>query len=399
MPGMRRPPRTRLGIAALVAAIAVLATVAVAEPYVRAAALLLRFQSPSATPTGLAAYGVVPVAPEDFAIPAGGAATIRGRIYRPRGIEPSGAPGIVLLHGMHRDGIDERRMNQLATVLASSGVTVLTPEIASLTRYRIGEDAVPVIGHAAAALASELGRESVGVMGISFAGGLALLAGADEVHGRHVGFVVTVGAHHDLARVARWYAGTPAEGPSGEHAGVAPHPYGAGVLIYGAAQEFFSAEQLGTARTVLDLVLEGRTRDARARLDELAGADRATAERILEFSRGRGPLALAPGDPLVAAYEASIARHARELAAASPAGRLARYTKPVFLLHGLGDPIVPSTETLWLASELPPARVEASLVTPFLRHAEQADDASARDQWDLVRLMAGVLAAASDGAP
>ncbi len=388
---MARPsPRQRIGLGLVVAFFLVGAGGNGLDHHLRAAALLLRFQAPGETPTGLAAYGAVPVAVDDFAI-ATSAAPIRGRIYRPTGVDH--APGMVLVHGVHRDGIDEPRLGELATVLASSGIAVLTPEVRSLTRYRIGEEAVAEIGAAASSLAAELGRPRVGVMGISFAGGLSLLAGADPAHGGAIAFVVTVGAHHDLRRVARWYAGATAAGPGGEPADASPHPYGAGVLIHAAAEEFFTPEGLPLARELLELVLAGRGEDARARLFELRAADRAKLEQILAFCSGR-PVAAADTDPLRAQYLAVLARHDRELAVASPTGRLARYPKPVFLLHGLGDPIVPATETLWLARELPSSRVEGRLLTPFLRHAERAVAPSPRDQLALVQLMAGVIAAA-----
>ena len=41
---------------------------------------------------------------------------------------------------------------------------------------------------------------------MSFAGGLSLLAAADPRFAEDVGFVVAVGAHHDLARVSRFFA-------------------------------------------------------------------------------------------------------------------------------------------------------------------------------------------------
>src|SRR5690606_5335269 len=106
----------------------------------------------------------------------------------------------------------------------------------------------------------------------------ALLAPAAP-RGEAVGFVVAVGAHHDLRRVARWYAGEPAAGPSGERLSLSPHPYGAGVFIYGAAELFFPPEELPAAREALALVLAGQRRAARAQLDALSPASRAVLEQ------------------------------------------------------------------------------------------------------------------------
>jgi dienelactone hydrolase len=352
------------------------------DRHLRAASLLLRFQAPEQPATGFAAYGAVPVTVEDRSIAAEGG-PIRARLYRPEGV--GGAPGLVLVHGVHRQGIDERRLGELARVLASAGVTVLTPEVQALTEYHVDPRSAATIGRAATALAAEVGRQRVGVMGISFGGGLSLVAAADPALGARIAFVVTVGAHHDLRRVARWYGGEPIFGPGGESPGVEPHPYGAGALIYATLDDFFAPADLPAARAILGLVLAGERDEARARLGELSERGRAEMERI--FRRRED-------EALRARYLGVMDRREDELLAASPAGRLSAFAKPVFLLHGEGDPIVPSTEALWLAAELPEEAVEGRLVTPFLRHAEQAAAPSARDRWALVQFMSEVLAAA-----
>jgi pimeloyl-ACP methyl ester carboxylesterase len=60
----------------------------------------------------------------------------------------------------------------------------------------------------------------------------------------------------------------------------------------------------------------------------------------------------------------------RQLLAASPRAQLSGLQVPVLLLHGTGDPIVPSIETQYLARELPPGLLRDMLVTDLLRHAE-----------------------------
>ena len=95
------------------------------------------------------------------------------------------------------------------------------------------------------------------------------------------------------------------------------------------------------------------------------------------------------------AIERSTAKHADEMAGLSPRGRLKRMTTPVYLLHGQADNIIPSAETLWMASELPGESLQAVLVSPVLSHLD-VDEAKPGlwDDWRLVHFFALILNAA-----
>src|SRR5262249_2591361 len=127
----------------------------------------------------------------------------RAREYLPRGVVDP--PGLVVVHGVHWKGIDEPRLQRFARTIAASGVAVLTPEIRELCDYRIDPASVATIGEAARAFSAELGGAKVGVMGLSFAGGLSLVAASDTRYAGAFSFVVAVGAHDDLGRVLRFF--------------------------------------------------------------------------------------------------------------------------------------------------------------------------------------------------
>jgi pimeloyl-ACP methyl ester carboxylesterase len=91
---------------------------------------------------------------------------------------------------------------------------------------------------------------------------------------------------------------------------------------------------------------------------------------------------------------AEVAAHGDTMGAASPRGHLASLHAPVFLLHGAGDAVIPATETLWLARDVPSGLVQDELVSPALVHVELEGEPSAREKWALVHFMAEVLAAA-----
>ena len=79
----------------------------------------------------------------------------------------------------------------------------------------------------------------------------------------------------------------------------------------------------------------------------------------------------------------------------SPGPRLSTLTTPVYLLHGAADNIIPSAETLWMASELEHQHLQAALVSPVLSHLDFGETKpSAMDTWRLVHFFALVMHAA-----
>jgi fermentation-respiration switch protein FrsA (DUF1100 family) len=83
--------------------------------------------------------------------------------------------------------------------------------------------------------------------------------------------------------------------------------------------------------------------------------------------------------------------HSAELAAISPEGQLTKLSAPVLLVHGSDDPVVPSTETLWLEREVPRHALRQSLVTSAIRHAELEAKPSIAELWALVQWASALL--------
>ena len=374
--------RKRRRIVALLAAIGLLAVAwREASTHLDAAAFLLRFEGGAGPAEGFAAWGAHEVESTAFEWSGG-----RGELYLPA--DDGDAPGVVLVHGVHARGIDEARLRVFARTMASAGLAVMTPEIVELTEYRLEPTTIDRIEDAARALAEHLGARRVGVIGISFSGGLALMSAAGQSEGGPIGWVLSVGGHHDLFRVARFYVGERVAGPNGEPLRTEPHPYGAGVLVYQHVEELFPPDDVDEARTVVRTLLHDRWREAREQAAGLGTAEgRARIRSVLDTDDpNRGLLAR---DLLQV-----LDRHRASLRAASPAGHLDTLSVPTFLLHGADDPVVPATETLYLTQEIPDAALEAALVTDALRHAEYDREPTFGERFELVRFMAQVLATA-----
>ena len=376
---MPRPPSARAvrGIAAFaVLAIIVALAVRPAVAHVRAASLLLRFADEHAQ-GGLADAGRHAVDEEDATVPTTNGPA-RARVYQPRGV--SGAPGVVLVHGVHRLSIDEPRLVRFARAVASTGVVVLTPEVKEIADYRIDPRSIDTIGAAAVSLSGRTGGRA-GIMGMSFAGGLSLLAAADPRFAGSIAFVVAIGAHHDLARVSRFFATNEIARPEGQPTHLQAHGYGALVLFYQRAESFFPPEDVPIARDALRLWLWDDRAAARTRAEALSPASWAKMDTLFD-----GPM-----DDAAPAILAMVDEQAGAMTTVSPSGHLSNLAVPVFLLHGAGDTVIPAAETEWLAREVPPAMLRAALVSPALVHVELGPDTPASQKWDLVHFMAGVL--------
>jgi len=332
------------------------------DRHVRAARLLIGFQD--------AAGDAVPGIEADDTTLAG----LRARVYR----DSSGGPPVMLVHGVHAGGIDEPRFVHFAQLLVEAGFTVGTPEIEAMTDLVLDPASASEVGDAAVAFGQRQGTSSVAIVGISFGGGLALIAAAERPAAIHA--VWAIGAPHDLTALVAWWSGGDARGPHGESVTAEPEAYGAEVLAYSFADDFFSAEDLELGRAVLGAHLRGD--------HEASRTLRRGAPASLEASL------VAAGHP-GARIRALGERHRDVLLELSPARRLAHVTARVFLLHGLGDPVVASTETLHLARDL--GGPEAVLLTGLLGHADASPDPGWAEQWHLVHHAAGVLEGLSSG--
>jgi len=282
----------------------------------------------------------VPVTTEDFSFPVespAGTQQVRARLYLPQG-RPD-APAMVVFHGVHHLGIDEPRLMGFARAMASCGIRVLTPELPGIKDYHVSQDSVRVIGESAKWFAARTGGP-VGVMGLSFSGGLALVAAADPLYHADFKFVFAVGSQDSMGRVAAYYETGRDKRPDGSVEMLPAHEYGPLVLEYEHLEDFVPAQDLGPVRAVLRAHLY---EDEKAEAEASLGLNERQKQETLELMDTNLPATRAK-------IEAMIAKHKDEMPELSPRGRLKGLHTPVYLLHGEADNIIPSAETLWMAT-------------------------------------------------
>ncbi len=376
---MKRATTRKLGLFVLVAGLVLLFRPAGA--HMRAASLLTRFQAPQ--DHGMVArYGAHDVAERLLPFKNADGVTVPARVYAPSDLPD--APGIVLVHGVHHTGVEEPRLVRFARTIAATGVVVMTPEIAELRDYHVDIKSIDTIGAAVHVLRGEVHRKTVGVMGLSFGGGLSLLAASDPRFADDVGFVVAVGAHDDLTRVSHFFATSEIADPDGKPQPIKAHEYGPLVLVYSHIEDFFPQEDVPAARDALRLWLWEERDAARAKLPALGPVAREKMDRL--FS---GKI-----DSISKEILTELASHEAEAARVSPHGHMGGLRVPVFLLHGAGDTVIPASETLWLAKDVPAGLAKDVLVSPAIQHVELEGEPTTMDKWALVHFMADVLAEA-----
>jgi pimeloyl-ACP methyl ester carboxylesterase len=349
----------------------------VAQDYLRAASLLARVSDPHAA-GWIANYDVHPVDVHDTTFDFRGQ-PIPARVYLPRGV--GFAPGIVVVHGMHELGINEPRLVGFARSLAASGFFVMTPLVPGIADYRVQAQSADVIGTAAQAFAQQINVPKVGILAISFSGGLALLAASDQQYAPSIAWIASVGGYYDLDHVLRFFATGDAPRPDGTVEHLTPHEYGALIVVYDEPQDFFSPHDAPLAHDALKLLLSGDGKGSETLTAKMSPAGQQIMQDIYHKQR----------QTLTPAILAEIDKRRGRLSAASPAGHLAFVHAPVLLLHGSDDTVIPPTELLWLARDIPKEYLVTALVSPAIGHVDVGSNASVRDKLALVHWMAQML--------
>jgi pimeloyl-ACP methyl ester carboxylesterase len=346
----------------------------------RSYALLTHFTDPQRSGP-LLNWETQAVTTEEITIPTA-SGPLRARLYMPVGV--AHPHGMVAVHGIHHLGMDEPRLASFARAVAGSGLAVLTPQLEALADYHVDAGSIPEIGESAVWLEQRLGTGPVTVTGISFAGGLSLLAARNPVYAVHIRALVLMGAYDDLARVSRFLATSQEEFPDGHTTAYAAHDYGASVFVYAHLNQFFPAGDLPAAHEALRAWLWEQPERAKPWIDKLSAASQGTMNALLarRIEEVRPQI-------LQAIHTDEV-----ELGAISPHVQLGSLEMPVYILHGSADNVIPPAESLWLEQDVPHGQVRALLITGAFSHVDPTKDATLSEKLRLIDFIARVLRAA-----
>jgi len=361
-----------------VAVIAVLLLGASARRDVHGLTLVVRAADLHGVVRRLADLDTVPIRERLVDVPLRGG-SMRARVYAPLG---RSRQTVLLVSGLHPAGIDEPRLITLARRLAEASVTVVTPEIQELSRFEVTPTVTDRIEDAAVWLAAESGMAPsgrVGLMGISFSGGLAVVAAGRASLRDRLLYVFSFGGHDDLRRVLEYFC-TGLEGDRMTTAPPAPHDYGVAIVLLNVAERLVPPEQLPPLRealrrflwaSYLDRIDKPRAEREFAALRDVARTLPEPAATLLQYVNNRDVEHLGPRlRPHIGFYA--------DRPALSPA-RSPAPSAPVYLLHGRDDNVIPAGESQHLADHLRGQVPVRLLVTNLISHAEANQPAHVMD--------------------
>lgn len=302
----------------------------------------------------------------------------RARLYVPRDVQ--NPPAMVVVPGLHQLGMDEPRLVNFAKALAETGVEVLTPQMDALADYRVKPQSIDMIGASAQFLSQRMGTR-VGVLGLSFAGGMSLMAAADPKYANDISFVAAVGAQDDVQRVEHYLIEGETRWPDGRLLKTPPHEYGWLILIYSHPEDFFPLEDVDGARESLRLLLHENVKQAEARAGHLSTQGQLLMRAIFEQHRE------VFRDKLLADLE----KHEAEAVAVSPHDHLQALKAKVLLVHGEGDDVIPPSETEWLARDIPKGDLQEALISRAISHVSLEKQPGWRDQAAVIHWIALML--------
>ena len=303
----------------------------------------------------------------------------RAAVYRPAN-QKGRLPAWVVLHGLTYRGLVHPSLTRFASALAASGHVVFIPEIMEWTQLHVAPELTPpTIAASVDALGTrpDVDPERIGVFAFSFGATHSLIAATDESLAAHVRALVSWGGFADTARLTRF-------GFTGEHEidGVlerlVPDPYGR--WIFGANY-----------------------------LTSIPGYENMTdaADALMTLAREAGKSGIFAGDPVHNRLNASLAHSldkrqrevfelfapvgTHDLAAAremgtviakvvvekdplmDPSRHLAAVRVPTLIAHGRDDRLIPYTESIRLARQLPPDILLESTITSLFSHSGGTD--------------------------
>lgn len=382
----RAPWLIRVGVAVVALAL-VIAVARPADRYAHSAALLVRVSGKGGAWAARAA-GLIEtrVTTRAVVIPTR-TGSLRGRVYVPGRVRTR---PLLLTGGVHAQGIDEPRLAGLAHHLAAQGTPVITPELPDLVAYRITPQLPSQIEDAAAwAIRMQpFGADRIALVGISFAGGLSIVAAARPALRDKIAFTVSFGGHGDFQRVLRYLCtGTQPDGSF-----LAPHDYGVVIILLNLADRLVPPAQVAPLRQALLTFLHA---------SHVNMVDRKRALQMFADAARQGDALREPAQTLMGyVSKRNVEALGKELLpfiegfgqepSLSPERTPAPPT-PVHLLHGSRDNVIPAMESAHLARYLRADGTHVNLLlSPLITHAELNRQPGVVDMWNLVAFWAGL---------
>lgn len=309
-----------------------------------------------------------------------------------------------MLHGVTRPGRRHATLARFTRSLAATGCAVAVPEVPEWRDLKLAPDiTLPTVRASMRMLTDEVGIAPgrLGLVGFSFGAPQALSAVTHEDVRRSIGGVVAFGGYYDLERTVRFQF-------TGEHEidGVLhrlqPDPYGRWVVGANYLTRIPGYEEAGDVAAALHrLAAEAGDRGIMswdAELDPLKQELRKplTSDESGIFDLFAPPAATEPPTREALDMATALATAAPRVdPGVSPTDTFCRVARPVHLLHGRRDRLIPYSEGLRLGRALPHDMLLRSTVTSLFGHSGRDPSPGpmegAREGVVFLRALGGIL--------
>jgi len=266
-------------------------------------------------------------------------------LYEPA--QPVGA-GLILVPGFTPHGKDDPRLVDLALTLSRARFLVLVPDLQGPREMRVRlEDSrgiADAVVHLAQADLLE-GHEGVGVVAISYASGLAILATMESDARASVRFLVAIGGYYDTTALATFVTtGRFRQSPVDRWQARNPHP-AAKWLFLGSNIDLLDD---ASDRGILLAIAERRFEDRDAQVDNIAARLGPGGRSLFEFLENSEPERV---EDLLGKLPNGVQARLRRLSLRNY--DLSHLAGRLILIHGRADAMIPYTESVALASAVP----------------------------------------------
>jgi dienelactone hydrolase len=376
-------------------------------PYLDAVVLIIRAADIGGTPATLAGWRTHTFTRQpEFTIPTR-AGDIPARLFHPEG---RFRRTVLLMPGVHRDGINEARLVGLAEDLAATGYNVLTVAAPDLQKFKITPEVTDVIEDAIKWTSEQPPFRTdgkIGVLGISFTGGLSIVAAGRPSIRDRVAFVMSFGGHGDLSRALHYLTSGEVLGnldaakrssavAGAEHVGVhPPHDYGLAVVLLNLADRVVPPDQVAALSKGIDGFLLASSLavtdppKAVPVFEEMKKYQETLPEPSRTYMQYVNDRAVDKLGPILLPVADALKDHPGMPALS--AERATPPTAPIFLLHGVDDNVIPSVETVLLAEHLKGKANVMGLLSGLITHAEVNKTPGATEVWRLASFWRGIM--------
>ena len=294
---------------------------------------------------------------------------------------------LVLVPGLVPQGKDDPRVTALAYSLARMGFAVLTPDMPGFHELRASPQNVQDIVEAVLELGNldlrtSSPRAKVGIAGISYAAGPAILAAMEPRIAERVSFILSVGGYYDIEEAITYLTtGKYRRGPGSPWQEGEPNPWGKWTFLRSNAHLIEDSRD----RIALEAMGERKHSDLDASIEDLAQDLGPEGRAVYDLIVNTDPDSVGQ---LIARLPEQIRRDFDSLNIANK--DLSNLKAQLILVHGQDDSMIPSTESIKMAEHLGESQAKLYVVS-HLAHVEFRGEPTLFDQFTLLRAVRRVL--------